>query len=99
MEEDLRGDLNNKYGTSESATKSEHLKEKLYSRESDGFLPWRSRKKLYSDRAKVDTDWTQPKELPVDFTPHNQSSPGVAMFFASSLIFLIVAGAFALNYV
>lgn len=98
MEEDLRGDLNNKYSNAESRTKSEHLKERLYSRESDGFLPWRARKKLGADRPKVDTDWSQPKELPIDFTPHKTSSPGIAMFFAASLIFLIVAGAFALNY-
>jgi hypothetical protein len=47
----------------------------------------------------VGTDWAQEKELPVDFTPQKRSPVGVAMFFAASLIFLVVAGAFALNYV
>jgi hypothetical protein len=99
MEDDLRGDLNNQYANAESRTKAEHLKERLYSRETEGFLPWRSRKKLGNERAKVDVDWVQPKELPIDFTPQKTSSAGIAMFFAASLIFLIVAGAFALNYV
>lgn len=98
MQDDLRGDLNNQYANAESKTKSEHLKERLYSRETDGFLPWRSRKKLAGDRPKIDVDWSQPKELPIDFTPQKKSSAGLAMFFAASLIFLIVAGAFALNY-
>ncbi len=98
MDKDFERDMHDKFSESEADTKISHLQDKMYSREREGFMAWRSRHKLSGEKIHVDSDWNHPDESTLNFNPPKKSSVAGALLFAASLIFLIVAGAFGMNY-
>jgi hypothetical protein len=94
MDDQLKKEVQKKYGLSEEDTRIAHLEENLHSREKEGFIPWRHRKDLEDVHDTVAHDFQHNNSLEFhQVKPKNSPLPTIA--FVISMLMLVVAGGFA----
>lgn len=94
LDDQLRKEVEKKYGLSEEDTRIAHLDEHLHSREREGFIPWRNRKDLAEARDAVPHDFQHNGALESHHVKERKSIlPTIAFIF--SMLMLLCAGAFA----